>query len=40
VKGDTLYALALRNKTTVAKIKALNGLSSDALSIGKKLKMP
>jgi hypothetical protein len=40
VKGDTLYGLALKNKTTVAKIKALNGLKSDMLSIGKKLKMP
>jgi LysM repeat protein len=40
VSGDTLYGLALKNKTTVAKIKALNGLTSDKLSIGKKLKMP
>lgn len=40
VRGDTLYGLALKNKTTVAKIKALNGLKSDMLSIGKKLKMP
>jgi LysM repeat protein len=40
VKGDTLYGLALKNKTTVAKIKAANGLSSDKLSIGKKLRIP
>jgi LysM repeat protein len=40
VKGDTLYAMALRNKTTVAKIKAANGLSSDKLSLGQKIKVP
>jgi LysM repeat protein len=40
VKGDTLYAMALRNKTTVAKIKAANGLSSDKLSLGQKVKIP
>lgn len=38
--GDTLGAIAMRNSTTVAKIKAANGMSSDFLSIGKKLKMP
>lgn len=39
VKGDTLYALALKNKTTVAKIKAANGLKSDLIRPGQKLKM-
>lgn len=39
-KGDTLSAIARRKGTTVAKIKAANGLSSDFLSIGKKLKIP
>lgn len=40
VKGDTLSAIARKKGTTVAKIKAANGLSSDFLSIGKKLKIP
>ncbi len=39
VKGDTLYALALKNKTTVAKIKAANGLKSDLIRPGQKLKL-
>jgi LysM repeat protein len=39
VKGDTLYGLALKNKTTVAKIKAANGLKSDLIRPGQKLKM-
>ena len=36
-KGDTLYSMARKFKTTVAKIKELNGLKSNALSIGQKL---
>lgn len=40
VKGDTLSAIARKKGTTVAKIKAANGMSSDFLSIGKKLKIP
>ncbi len=40
VKGDTLYGLALRKHTTVAKIKAASGISSDKLSIGQKLRIP
>lgn len=39
VKGDTLYGLAIKNKTTVAKIKAANGLSSDLIRPGQKLKL-
>lgn len=38
--GDTLYGLALRYKTTVAKIKSASGISSDLLRIGQKLKIP
>jgi LysM domain len=38
--GDTLYALALRYKSTVAKIKSASGISSDKLKIGQKLKIP
>ena len=40
VKGDTLSAIARKKGTTVAKIKSANGMSSDFLSIGKKLKIP
>lgn len=39
-KGDTLYGLALKNKTTVAKIKAANGMSSDMIRLGQKVKIP
>jgi hypothetical protein len=39
-KGDTLYAIALKNSTTVAKIKSANGMSSDFLSIGRVLRIP
>lgn len=38
-KGDTLGGIAKRNRTTVANIKRLNGLRSDALQIGQKLKV-
>ncbi len=38
-KGDTLYGIALKNKTTVAKIKAASGLSSDLIRPGQKLKL-
>lgn len=38
-KGDSLYRIAKNNGTTVEKIKALNGLKSDAISIGQKLKV-
>lgn len=39
-KGDTLYGIAKKYNTTVAKIKELNNLSSDVLSIGQKLQIP
>ena len=38
-KGDTLYSIASNNKTTVDKIKNLNNLTSDNLSIGQLLKL-
>jgi len=38
-RGDTLGSIARRNHTTVAKLKKLNGLKSDKLSIGKRLKV-
>ena len=40
VKGDTLYGIALKRKTTVAKIKAANGLKSGLIRPGQKLKIP
>lgn len=39
VKGDTLYGIARKRGTTVAKLKAANGLSSDLIRIGQKLKV-
>lgn len=38
-KGDTLFGIAKANKTTVAKIKSLNGLESDTIKVGQKLKV-
>jgi hypothetical protein len=38
--GDTLGAIARRNGTTVAKLKAANGLKSDLIRAGKTLKIP
>lgn len=38
--GDTLGAIARKNNTTVAKIKAANGLKSDMIRAGKTLKIP
>lgn len=37
--GDTLGAIARRHHTTVAHIKKLNGLRSDALSVGQTLRV-
>ncbi len=39
-KGDTLGAIAIRHGTTVSKIKAANGMSSDFIREGKTLKIP
>ena len=38
--GDTLYAIANKHNTTVDKIKSLNNLTSNTLSIGQVLKIP
>lgn len=39
-QGDTLSAIARKNGTTVAKIKAANGMKSDFIREGKTLKIP
>lgn len=39
-KGDTLGAIAQKHGTTVSKIKAANGMSSDFIREGKSLKIP
>lgn len=39
-KGDTLYALAIKYKTTVSKLKSLNKLKSSSIYAGEKLKVP
>ncbi|WP_395716155.1 LysM peptidoglycan-binding domain-containing protein [Prosthecobacter sp.] len=38
--GDTLGTIARKNGTTVAKLKAANGLKSDLIRAGKTLKIP
>lgn len=38
-KGDTLGRIAARNGTTVKRLRTLNGLKSDNLSVGQKLKL-
>lgn len=38
--GDSLWVIARNNNTTVDKLKKANGLSSDNLKIGQKLKLP
>ena len=39
-KGDSLWTIANRSNTTVEKIKVLNNLTSNLLSIGQQLKIP
>ena len=39
-KGDTLSAIARKKGTSVAKIKAANGLSGDLIRLGQSLKIP
>jgi LysM repeat protein len=39
-KGDTLYDLAKKYKTTVAQLKKVNKLNGDNLKIGQKLTIP
>lgn len=38
--GDTLGAIARKNNTTVAKLKAANGMTGDMIRAGKTLKIP
>lgn len=38
--GDTLYGIAKKNGTTVAKLKSANGLSGDLIRPGQSLKVP
>ena len=40
VKGDTLYGIANKLDTTVAELKKINNLDSNAISIGQILKVP
>lgn len=39
VKGDTLFSLSRKYNITVAKLKALNGITNDAIQIGQKLRV-
>jgi LysM repeat protein len=39
VKGDTLFSLARRYNLTVARLKQLNGMTSDAIKIGQRLRV-
>lgn len=38
--GDTLSRIASQNKTTVKELKSLNGLTTDRINVGQKLKLP
>lgn len=38
--GDTLSRIATANKTTVKDLKSINGLTTDRINVGQKLKLP
>jgi LysM repeat protein len=38
--GDFLGRIATKHKTTVARLREVNGLSSDRIRVGQKLKLP
>lgn len=38
--GETLYRIASTNGVTVAELKALNGLASDTIQVGQRLRLP
>jgi LysM repeat protein len=38
--GDTLSRIATSHKTTVKELKSLNGLTTDRINVGQKLKLP
>jgi len=38
--GDTLSRIATLNKTTVKELKSINGLTTDRINVGQKLKLP
>jgi LysM repeat protein len=40
VSGDSLWKIAHEHGTTVGKLKKINSLSTDNLSIGQKIKVP
>lgn len=40
VKGDTLGGIAKKYKVSIASIKAANGMTTDVVVLGKKLKIP
>ncbi len=37
--GDSLYSIAEKNKTTVAKLKSINGLTSNKIKTGQELRI-
>ncbi len=39
-RGDSLYSLAKKYHSTISKIKSANGLKSDLIRDGQKLKIP
>lgn len=39
-RGDTLSAIALKNRTTVATIRRLNGIKNNSIQVGQRIKLP